>query len=201
MSIMRRHTGFIYCRISAQMNGNNPKEITMTTIVVGNWRLDEGTGQVARDSSGNENHGQRSPNAPLWIGGRKPASTAPQFDGQNSVKVASDPRLTVLEPLTVTAEAWVRSCNPGTLAYILSKGGEACVASSYAIYTGESGGLYFYIRHNAALPYPFTLSPDAGTSVWNGRWHHVVGTYGWADRQTIRRWSRDWDRYHAPNAH
>src|SRR5436305_14057075 len=123
----------------------------MATTVVGNWQLDEGMGLVAQESSGNNNDGELSPNAPTWTGGRKPASTALHFDGENSVKVVGDPPpLTVLEPSTVTVEAWVRSCGPGSLAYILSKGGAGCVAASYALYTGDpelggGTGLIFYI--------------------------------------------------------
>jgi hypothetical protein len=157
----------------------------MPATVVGNWQLDEGTGSIAKDSSGNNNDGELSPDAPIWTGGRKPTSTALHFDGANYVKVVGNPPpLTVLEPSTVTVEAWIRSCGPvsGSLHYILSKGGEGCVAASYALYAGERGGLSFYVSHEDQAK-PFFESPDAGTSVWDGNWHHVAGTY---DGNTVR---------------
>ncbi len=105
--------------------------------VVGNWQLDEGTGLVAQDSSGNNNKGELSTPPPIWTGGRKPASTALHFDGSNFVEVVGNPPpLTVLEPSTVTVEAWVRSCSPvhdpdqRTFQYILAKGGEGGAAAS-----------------------------------------------------------------------
>lgn len=157
----------------------------MSATVVGNWQLDEGTGSIAKDSSGNNNDGELSLDAPIWTGGRKPSSTALHFDGENYVRVVGNPPpLTVLEPSTVTVEAWIRSCGPGSLAYILSKGGAGCVAASYALYAGDTGGLFFYIRHDDPVLHPFIESPDAGKSVvWNGNWHHVAGTY---DGQTVR---------------
>jgi hypothetical protein len=138
----------------------------MPATVVGNWQLDEGTGSSTKDSSGNNNDGELSPIAPTWTGGRKPASTALHFDGSNYVKVAGNPPpLTVLEPSTVTVEAWVRSCGPvtGSLHYILSKGGEGCIAASYALYAGELGKLSFYISHEDQAK-PFFESPNAEPS-------------------------------------
>jgi hypothetical protein len=106
------------------------------------------------------------------------------FSSHKSVgERGNPPPLTALEPSTVTIEAWVRSCGPGSLAYILSKGGEGCVAASYALYAGGSGGLSFYIRHEDPVLHPYIESPDAGTSVWDGKWHHVAGTY---DGKTVR---------------
>jgi hypothetical protein len=157
----------------------------MTTTVVGNWQFDEGTGSNAKDSSGNNNDGKLSPIAPIWTGGRKPASTALHFDGSNYVKVVGNPPpLTVLEPSTVTVEAWIRSCGPvsGSLHYILSKGGEGCIAASYAFYAGELGKLSFYIGHEDPAQ-PFIESPNEEPSVWDGNWHHIAGTY---DGKTVR---------------
>jgi hypothetical protein len=87
------------------------------------------------------------------------------------VRVANSP---ALEPSTITVDAWVKSSGPGQFAYILSKGANACIASSYALYTGGSGGLFFYISPDGVN---FVLSPDAGTGVWDGNWHHVAGTF------------------------
>src|SRR5689334_16088079 len=130
-------------------------------IIVGNWPLDEGKENVARDSTSNQNNGQLgSHNAlpPTWTGGRNPRSTALQFRGKAFVKVATTEHLTALEPSKITAEAWVRGCNLGFDKYILSKGAESCFAASYGLYTGPSGGLFFYIY--STNDNKFHLSPD-----------------------------------------
>ena len=46
-------------------------------------------------------------------------------------------------------------------------------ASSYALYTGRTGGLYFYVKKTSG----YAFSANEGTIVWNGNWHHVVGTF------------------------
>ncbi|MFL5782620.1 MAG: LamG domain-containing protein [Thermoleophilaceae bacterium] len=82
----------------------------------------------------------------------------------------------LLEPQAVTALAWVRTAaGPGQHRYIISKGAVGdCFASSYALTTGASGGLEFYVL-NGATP---TTSPHAtAAQVWNGKWHLVAGTF------------------------
>ena len=51
--------------------------------------------------------------------------------------------------------------------------------ASYALYTGGSGGLFFYVSNGTSD----VLSPDAGAAIWNGAFHHVVGTF---DGSTVR---------------
>ena len=144
--------------------------------IVGDWHLDEGVGQVAGDSSTNGNDGQlgstpgADANDPTWICGIF-GTAALHFDGDDFVEVADSP---TLEAPAITAEAWVRRLgSPGVYRYILSKGASGCTAASYAIYSGGSGGLHFYIFNGST----FVLSPDAGTSVWDGDWHHVAGSF------------------------
>ena len=93
------------------------------------------------------------------------------FDGVDDyVQVSNSP---LLEPQNITVDAWVRSSDPGSYAYILSKGASACTAGSYAFYTGGSGGLIFYIFNGST----YVLSPNAGSAIWDGNWHHVAGTF------------------------
>ena len=51
---------------------------------------------------------------------------------------------------------------------------------TYALYTYVDGGLVFFISDGVNAPF---LSPDAGTGIWDGGWHVVVGTY---DGSTVR---------------
>jgi hypothetical protein len=85
------------------------------------------------------------------------------------------PRTDLLESMTtaVSVEAWVRSSTlPGQFKYIFSKVASND-AASYALYTGFGGGLTFYISNGPN----FFFSPAASTTIWDGNWHFVVGTF------------------------
>jgi len=139
--------------------------------LAGWWPLYEGSGTTAHDTSGNHNNGILS-GAAKWTQGYFGSGLA--FDG-TSAKV-DVPDTSSLEPnSTITVTAYVKSTgSPGNYKYIIAKGATSCIASSYALYTGANGGLEFYVSQNGGLNY--VLSPDAGTGVWNGQWHFVVGT-------------------------
>jgi len=99
------------------------------------------------------------------------------FTGTQAVQV---PRSASLEPAHITVDAWVNAAgSPGLARYIVSKGALGDLESSYALYTGASGGLEFYVFDGTTV----TFSPDTGTAVWDGKWHHVAGTY---DQNAVR---------------
>jgi hypothetical protein len=142
---------------------------------VASWRLDDGSGTAARDSRPLRLDGSLTP-GPGWIAGVEGAAL--RFGGTGAVVL---PDSSALEPQAITVGAWVRRVgSPGTFRYVFSKGSSTCLRSSYALYTGSSGGMAFYVGGNGL----FTLSPQAAaSSVWDGRWHRVVGTY---DRARVR---------------
>lgn len=148
------------------------------TGLVGQWHLDEGTGTVAADSSGHGNHGTVLGGA-QWVPGRFGAALS--FEGTTArVQVANSASL---EPASaVSVSAWVkRAGSPGDYRYILAKGATGCISASYALYSGPNGGLAFYVSNGHGSSY--VLSPDAGSRVWDGNWHLVVGTF---DGSTVR---------------
>jgi len=153
--------------INFELTQNKQEEI------VGDWHLNENNGTVAYDSSGYGNQG--TINAATWADGKY--NPALSFDGDDNVVVNDSD---TLEPEKVTLEAWVkRDGTPGTYKYIAGKyysGNNG----SYNLYTGSSGGLRFYIGYSDTQWIP---SPDAGTGVWDGNWHHIAGTY---DGSTVR---------------
>jgi hypothetical protein len=102
-----------------------------------------------------------------------------RFAGDDFVTV---PDSSKLEPADVTLDAWVRSSSPGAFRYVVSKGVIRCEAASYGLYTGAAGGLSFYISDGSQ----YTLSPDAGPGIWDGKWHHVAGTFGAWDGARVR---------------
>ena len=139
--------------------------------IVGWWKFDEGSGQVAADSSGFGNTGQL--NNPTWIAPGALGPYALHFTatpyGSQFVRVLN---ALSLQPTVLTVEAWVRrNGSPGAYRYVIAKGTDG-VAASYAMYT-SSGGLSFYVYNVHA----FYLSPDAGIGIWDGKWHQAVGTF------------------------
>jgi len=137
-----------------------------TADLVALWHFDGD----ADDSTVNNNDGTVS--GASWVDDGK-LGKALSFDGNDYV-IVSDSSL--LEPDRITVEAWVKSSGtPGNYKYIVSKylPTRPGSYSSYGLYTASSGGLRFYI----GLSSYGVLSPDAGTDVWDGNWHHVAGTY------------------------
>jgi hypothetical protein len=75
--------------------------------LVGHWKLDEGAGTIAHDSSRNENHGTLD--GPIWRPSDGQIGGALEFDGNNDcVEVPDDPSFDITNEITVTA--WI---NPG----------------------------------------------------------------------------------------
>jgi hypothetical protein len=159
------------------MLGLTASTASANTGPVGQWPLNEGGGNIASDSSGYGDNGAIL-GAASWTNG--PDGAALNFAGGGTVRIPDAPQL---EPSsTVSVAAWVaRQGSPGTYKYILAKGGNGCIAASYGLYSGASGGLQFYVSRGHGTTY--ALSSDAGSGVWDGRWHLVVGTF---DGTTIR---------------
>jgi hypothetical protein len=142
------------------------------------WPLDEGVGQVAADVSGHEHHARlgslpaADPNEPAWVSGR--FGSALRFVGaQNQYAKISRPA--TLAPQHITLETWIRRLGtPGRWRYVISTGGRGCESASFGLYSASSGGLGFYVSDDNA----YVVSPGAEPgAVWDGAWHHAVGTY------------------------
>lgn len=140
------------------------------------WPMNEGSGQVVRDWSGNGNNGQlgstnrADANDPTWIRGVLLGS-ALRFDGGDFVRI---PDSTDLDPQNITVATWFRgTSSPGQFKYLIAKGSVACDRTSYGLYTSQNGGLAFTIADGAG----WYRSPEAPTSVWDGKWHHAAGTF------------------------
>lgn len=140
-------------------------------LPVGTWSFNEGSGTVAHDSSFWPDNGTLQGDA-AWTSGR--FRSALSFDGNASA--VDIPDESALDPAQVTVSAWVKSATaPGNFKYVVAKGASGCIAAAYGLYTGANGGLEFYVSNNGGLTY--AISPDAGTGIWDGNWHSVVGTF------------------------
>lgn len=137
------------------------------TNAVARYKFDEGAGQWANDSTGNENHGTLQGD-PSWTGGRYGYSL--RFDGDGDhVRIPDDDDMVNIQFDDWTVTAWVnreRAEKEG----IVSK----------------PGSFWFYVDDDGQL------ALEQGTSPWNdirtlpgivptGGWHHVAVTYNGTD--------------------
>jgi serine/threonine protein kinase len=137
----------------------------LTRGLVGWWKLDEGEGAVARDSSGKGNDGRLSGN-PKWTTGH--AGGALEFDGAGDHVAAMDSSgITGTSPRSVSA--WVRTLDQ-----------EAPIASWGADRIGEK--YVFRVQDTDGVPGAIRVEVHDGwivgtTVVADGRWHHVAVVY------------------------
>ena len=146
--------------------------------------MNERSGQTIYDWSGNRNNGMLGStpgvdaNDPTWIKGIFNVGSALRFDGDDYVTI---PDSASLRPDNLTVSAWVRSAGgPGPFAYLVAKGASGCFASSFALYTTETGRAAFYVYDGNTF---WVRSPEAPASIWDGAWHNLAGTY---DGHTLR---------------
>ncbi|MFA5386522.1 MAG: LamG-like jellyroll fold domain-containing protein [Candidatus Paceibacterota bacterium] len=141
--------------------------ITNTSGLVGYWKLDEGTGTVASDSSGNNNACTLT-SGPTWITGK--VGNSLNFNGSsNYVNCENGASLNIIGN-TISLSAWIKP-NDFVASYksIIGKrnGGEA-----YTLETYTNGNVRFgtYGTSNAEL-----LTTTNPLSI--GGWYQVVGVY------------------------
>jgi hypothetical protein len=144
--------------------------------LVGQWRFDEGAGQIAVDDG------------PFHLDGRLGAADGPdaadperipgasggalRFDGGSYVSLPAAPQL-ALQALSV--ETVVRApASPGRWRYVVSRGGRDCVSSSYGLYTAAGRGIALYVFDGSRYVVSATARPS---DVWDGAWHRVAGTF------------------------
>jgi prepilin-type N-terminal cleavage/methylation domain-containing protein len=137
---------------------------------IAHWRLDETTGTIATDSSGNGNNGTLT-NGPLWVGGR--FGNGLSFDGINDWVVINDSNsLDLTNNLTILS--WVRpNLLDSTRQDILTK----TSAYEFTIHTDNTFRSKF-----------FGLTDDfvsgSSQSLVAGIWYHLATTYDGANIRT-----------------
>lgn len=100
------------------------------------------------------------------------------FNGSEGYIIVPSPNDYEVEEFTI--QAWVKSTDPGDeFSYILSKGAQLCDLSSYALFTDSNNGICFYISDGVNT----IKSPNPGSVIWDGNWHHIIGTF---DESVIR---------------
>ncbi|WP_020474715.1 LamG-like jellyroll fold domain-containing protein [Zavarzinella formosa] len=96
------------------------------------------------------------------------------FDGSAGAGLDFSQGADTVQPTdAVTVETWVRSSIQQPGKWIIAKGADEDDAPSYGLTTGAAGGLLFQVTTADGT----FASPDAGSALWDGAWHHVVGSY------------------------
>jgi hypothetical protein len=136
--------------------------------LVGNWKLDRGTGLVAADSSG---HGLAGTlvNGPLWQPGRSGSSLA--LDGVNDfVRV---PHAALLDAFPLTITAWVNTTSSSGLKGLVNKYAAGSF-NGYQVFF-QDGTLCAWLFRDAANAIYDGGECTMRTAGFNdGRWHHVA---------------------------
>lgn len=137
--------------------------------LIGYWSFDEGSGDVAEDSSGNGNDGNLVRD-PEWVDGKFGKALKFSTAQRNKVEIPhSDSFATITE--AVTMEAWV---NPANFNAWFSFGVKGDI--TYGIFINPARYVRIHYSGDSTLDTP-------NNAINANEWTHVVGTY---DGTTVR---------------
>ncbi len=135
--------------------------------LVGWWKLDDGTGTTALDSSGKGNTGTLT-GGPTWVAGH--LKGALEFNGTSQyVECGNGASLNVTAQVTLSAWIYPTAAGNGAHQHFVTKG-DYCYALKHN--TGN------YMEFNIYDGTWYTARGQVVTSAaFNNVWHHVAGTY------------------------
>lgn len=140
---------------------------------VGHWKMDEGEGSTAKDSSENNNTGTLTNMASDdWVTGKY--NSALDFDGDNDyVNVVDDDSLSFPSD-GMSISAWIKRTYDERVESLLGKYSNP---HEYAIgfTTSDSGRLYWWVYDDSAGAYRGRYSVDDVFD--DNQWHHILVTY------------------------
>jgi hypothetical protein len=148
--------------------------------LVGYWKLDDGSGTAAVDSSGSGNDGTLM-NAPTWTTAAPtpyPNTAALSFDGVRTFVTMGNPvALRITGPLTIAC--WFKTSSPlGDYRMLVSKWWSGEVDAAYSLFF-SSAGLHFSLFNGAT-----NLSTTVNLVVNDDTWHAAVGTWDGSTART-----------------
>lgn len=135
--------------------------------LVGEWHLDEGAGDVTKDSSGNGLDGKLA-NDPVWVEGK--IKNGLQGCDYQWVDIGNDPKVRLTRTLTMMA--WINPTQFLNYPAVMGKGYE--VNAGYGLQIRGDWTLWFELgdtegKRNFYNPTDLALEP--------GAWNHVAATY------------------------
>ncbi len=160
-----------YARTAEQIGA----DFTANAGPVGYWKLDEGTGTITRDSSGNGNDGTLI-GQPQWITGI--SGTALSFDGEGSSVSIPDSESLRISGDQVSSEIWFKptvTLDDGTApTCILDKGNAYSFIINMGQYPPSNGEIAFVVGVGTP-PWQWISTT---TNRWlAGSWYHIAGIY------------------------
>jgi len=136
--------------------------------LVGWWKLDEGSGTTALDSSDYGNHGTLVGD-PQWVVGM--IGSALEFDGtEDAVEIPHSDSLSITDAITIAAWTYMADGASGEMA-VVSKGRWGANDLPYEL-TEEAGAVIFWQFYDDAGR--DTCAPDSPAVE---EWHHIAATY------------------------
>jgi hypothetical protein len=166
---------FLLCTIGMAITGSTGSDGSETIFaasnIIAHWELDEGTGTIAHDSSGNGNDGMID--GPSWVQGLQ--RSALLFNSvDDRLTVPDDDVLDIQGAISI--EVWFKGSsytgNGRTDGNILVCKFGSAPEGQYAIATYMGGGIRFWLAGDgihSVLDIPAILTAD--------KWHYVVGTW------------------------
>jgi len=164
-----------------------PNKVDENTV--GYWRFDEGSGNEAKDSSGNGNDGVI--NGARFVPG--PVDNALEFDGANDyVQVSDSPSLDINSQISM--ELWFYPKEPNLHHFLIDKLGTNNVRAYRLQITGNSGtdsfgndyvenSILFGISHNNVNVIYLATTADHPVTV--NKWNHIAATFDGATMKII----------------
>jgi len=149
-----------------------------TDNLVGWWKLDDGAGTTAQDSSIHANHGTLTAMNPAsdWVAGQ--GGTALYFDGTDDYIDCGNNSSLQITGTQITVAAWIKWEVAEEWSAIAMKTSSGDWTDGYGLYAQtDSDSVNFYVgTYGARASKPFSA---------DNQWHHVVGTY---DGSHVRIW-------------
>jgi len=155
--------------LSLMFAGQGYADIDPETLL-GAWLLDEGTGDVTEDASGNGHDGTLM-GAPKWIAGR--FSNALDFSGSSSYVDCGNAEALNVEIFSISF--WCYIPNTQGWNHMISRGEHHGGGNPGAV----NWGVMMYADQETILYEAFndTVKPSVSANTTTGEWHHVVATH------------------------
>ena len=139
---------------------------SVSAELVAHWRLDDGSGTIVSDASGNGLDGTIQGD-PKWVAGK--IGGALEFDGNGDyVDMGNDPVFDITEQITLAVWVNANDLNNGEHNCWLGKGD-----NTYAIKHQQGNYIEFFVFDGAWNSTQYTTELES----LNGDWHHMAGTY------------------------
>jgi hypothetical protein len=163
----------------AQIFSNSLRNSLMANII-GEWKFEEGTGQIAFDSWGGLNNGTLGnttsveANDPAWINSGCVIGNCLSFDGGDYVSIANIGNNLGNSVKNISVSLWFKGFNYGRgLIELGGTSGYGILGIAFDYDTSPYNGITLLMGNNELAYVPFSDSLN---------WHNIVGTYNGVTR-------------------